>query len=419
MIDIKILREHPEEIANAMSAKNAEVDIPGFLELDQNRRKMIKEIEDLRAQQKRSNESIASASGEEREEKISKMRLIAQDVRRLEKELAVVDDQWTKGLLLFPNPALPDVKVGRDETENEVIKTVGAPRPWETDMKDYLSLGALHDWIDIQRAGKVSGTRFGYLKRDLARLEFAIVSFAMDRLLVKGFIPIVPPTLVKEPSMRAMGYLERGSDEVYQTTQDGFYLIGTSEQSVGPMHQDEIFSRSELPRRYIAFSTCYRREAGSYGKDTRGILRVHQFDKLEMFSFTLPEQSDAEHELLLRIEEELVQALELPYRVIKMCTGDLGDPAARKYDIECWIPSQQTYRETHSTSTCTDFQARRLNIRYRKDHGGQGIVHTLNGTAFAIGRILIALLENHQQHDGTVRLPTSLQPYLGGKMIIP
>ena len=347
------------------------------------------------------------------------MRIIAQEARCLEKDLAILDVQWMRMLLRFPNPALPDVKVGKDETKNEVIKTVGTPRTREEGMKDYLTLCAPHDWVDTDRAGKVSGTRFGYIKGDLARLEFALVSFVMDRLMPKGFIPVVPPTLVKEPAMRGMGYLERGEDEIYQTKQDGFFLIGTSEQSIGPMHQDEIFLRTELPRRYVAFSTCYRREAGSYGKDTKGILRVHQFDKVEMFCFTLPEQSDTEHEFLLACEEDLVQALELPYHVLKMCTGDLGDPAARKYDIECWIPSEQTYRETHSTSTCTDFQARRLNIRYRKEHGGQGTVHTLNGTAFAIGRTLIALIENHQQPDGSVRIPAALQPYLGGKARIP
>jgi seryl-tRNA synthetase len=224
--------------------------------------------------------------------------------------------------------------------------------------------------------------------------------------------------MIGEKAMSAMGYLDRGKDEIYSFPADNLYLVGTSEQSIGPMHMDETFREADLPKRYVGFSTCFRREAGSYGKDTRGILRVHQFDKLEMFSFTVAEDSDKEHERLLAMEEKLLQGLDLPYHVLGICSGDLGDPAARKYDIETWIPSQKAYRETHSTSTCTDYQARRLNIRVRRDSGHVEFVHTLNGTAFAIGRIIIAILENCQQANGDIEIPAALRPYMGGRMHI-
>ena len=248
-------------------------------------------------------------------------------------------------------------------------------------------------------------------------MEFAIVQYVLHTLRKYKFSPVVPPVMISKKSMGAMGYLDRGADEIYKT-QDDLYLVGTSEQSVGPMHMDEIIDEKDLPLRYIAFSTCFRREAGSYGKDTRGILRVHQFDKLEMFSFTAPEESDKEHKFLLAMEEKLMKGLKLPYQVVNICSGDLGDPAARKWDIETWIPSEGRYRETHSTSTCTDYQARRLNIKMRRKDGKTELLHTLNGTAFAIGRILIAIIENYQQKDGSIKVPAVLQKYCGFKNIV-
>ena len=284
-----------------------------------------------------------------------------------------------------------------------------------------MELAATLDLIDTERASKVSGTRFGYLKREAVMLEFALVRLALDTLTQEGFIPIVPPVLVKPEAMRAMGYVERGGEEIYFIEKDSVYLVGTSEQSIGPMHRDEIFTDANLPRRYVAFSTCFRREAGSYGKDTKGILRVHQFDKIEMFSLTRPEDSQKEHEYLLSLEERLMQKLGLSYRVLNICSGDLGDPAAAKYDIEAWLPGEGAYRETHSTSNTTDYQARRLNIRYRqqitKDKKQLSYVHTLNGTAFAIGRTIIAILENFQEKDGSITVPDALQPYLSFKRI--
>ncbi len=282
-----------------------------------------------------------------------------------------------------------------------------------------MELGSALDIIDTERAAKISGTRFAYLRREAALLEFALIQLALETLIKEGFMPVIPPVLVGERPMAGMGYLEHGGrDEMYYLSEDKLFLAGTSEQSVVPMHMDEVLNESDLPLRYVAFSPCFRREAGSYGKDTKGILRVHQFDKIEMVSYTTPEKSDEEHEFLLSLEEKLMGMLKLPYQVIKMCTGDLGDPAARKYDIETWIPSQDKYRETHSTSTITDFQARRLNIRFKRNSTSKlEYAHTLNGTAFAIGRILIAILENYQRADGTIAVPQALQKYCGFDVI--
>jgi len=273
--------------------------------------------------------------------------------------------------------------------------------------------------IDVKRASKVCGTRFGYLKDEAVVLEFALIRLAFDTLLKEGFRPLIPPAIISLESMKSMGYLEHGGEnDMYILDKDKMVLVGTAEQSIGPMHKNEILTEKELPKRYVGFSTCFRREAGSYGKDTRGIFRVHQFNKVEMFSFIKPEDSDKEHEYFLSLEEKLMRELELPYRVVKMCSGDLGDPAARKYDVEAWFPSENRYRETHSTSTCTDFQARRLNIKFKEKNGEIKFVHTINGTAFS-ERPILAILENYQQKDGSVLVPKVLRKYTGFKKITP
>jgi len=279
-------------------------------------------------------------------------------------------------------------------------------------------LGESLDLIDVKRAAKTSGSRFGFLKGKLVLMEFALVNLVFDKLIKKGFTPIIPPVMLKPEIAEGMGFLEQKDDEeAYYLPKDDLYLAGTSEQSLGGMHAGDIFEVKELPKRYVGFSTCFRREAGSYGKDTKGILRVHQFDKLEMFSFSKPEESEKEHQFLLKMEENLMRKLGLHYQVIHICSGDLGLPAATKYDIETWIPSQKIYRETHSVSNCTDFQSKRLNIRYRAKNNELKFVHTLNGTAFAIGRILIAIIENYQQKDGTIKIPKALHKYLNFKII--
>ncbi len=417
MLNIKTIRDNPEKIKKACQDKQAKVDIDKLLTLDIQRRKLIKQNEILKAKHNQISKKIASLKGKERQKSINQAKEMVNKIDQRDKDLAKVETEFQKIMLSVPNPALPDVKVGKDESENEVLSQWGKIPKFNFEPKDHLVLGEDLDLIDIQRAGKVSGTRFAYLKNELAILEYGLVQFVFQILTKQGFVPIVPPVMIKQESMEAMGYLERGEDEVYQIQKDKFYLIGTSEQSIGPMHANEILDKKDLPKRYVSFSTCFRREAGSYGKDVKGILRVHQFDKVEMFSFCIPEKSTEEHKFILSLEEKLVQALKIPYQVVKMCTGDLGDPAASKYDIECWMPGQDKYRETHSTSNCTDFQARRLNIRFRNNQEKTEFVHTLNGTAFAIGRILIAIMENYQQKDGSIKIPKVLQKYTRLKQI--
>ena len=409
MLDIKLLRDDPERIKKGIAAKNVDPKIVDEVLLaDRKKREILEEAEKLRAERNK----LAKLGKEtpEAKELKERLKLVEQKLKKSEKE-------FQDFMLQLPNLPAPDVEVGKDESENKVIRKWGEPTHFDFSPKDYLEIGGNLDIIDVKRASKVSGARFGYLKGEAALFEFALVNLALETLVKEGFVPVIPPVLIKKEVMGGMGYLEHGGEEdMYVFDKDGLVLVGTSEQSLGPMHMDEILDEEKLPLRYVGFSTCFRREAGSYGKDTKGILRVHQFDKIEMFSFTKPEVSDREHEYLLAMEEKLVQLLELPYQVVKMCTGDLGTPAARKYDIECWIPSEGRYRETHSTSTCTDFQARRLNIRYKTTNNKQQAteyIHTLNGTALAIGRTIIAILENYQQKDGSVLVPKALQKYTG------
>ncbi|MBU1039282.1 serine--tRNA ligase [Patescibacteria group bacterium] len=406
MIDIKYLRDNPDLVVKASQAKNRTIDIKVILDLDNQRRALQAEVDGLR--QGRGDKLVSEADRAEAKAK-------KEVLKTKEQELKQLTDQLNDILLSLPNPARPDVKVGKTENDNEVLRQVGSKPDFNFTVKDYLTLAEQHDLIDMARAAKVSGSRFGYLKNEAVLLEFALVQYGLSVVLKNGFVPVVPPVLISEKAMQAMGYLENGGEEeTYHLKEQQLYLVGTSEQSIGPMHMDEVLELTDLPKRYAGFSSCFRSEAGSYGKDTKGILRVHQFDKLEMVVFTKPEDSDKEHDKLLVIEEELMQGLKLPYQVIKMCTADLGDPAARKYDIETWIPSESKYRETHSCSTTTDFQARRLNIRYKTAEGKMDFVHMLNGTVFAIGRTLIAILENYQQADGSIIIPKVLQPYMGG-----
>ncbi len=410
MLDINLIRQNPERVKKGIAAKNINPKlVDDFLALDEEWRKLTKEIDDLRAAQNKLSD----------ERKIEEAKEIKGKIQSLEEDLKKLEFKKNEILMKLPNLALDDVPVGKDESENVVIREVEKKTKFSFEPKDYLELTQKLGLIDVERAAKVSGSRFGYLKNQAALLEFALVKLAMDTAITEGFIPVVPPVMIKSKMMEGMGYIDRreDQDETYFLEKDDLYLIGTSEQSIGPMHADEIFEEEELPKRYIGFSTCFRREAGSYGKDTKGILRVHQFDKVEMFSFCEPEKSKEEHKLLLKIEEKLMQALNLPYHVLRICTGDLGAPAAAKFDIEVWLPSENRYRETHSTSNCTDFQARRLNIKYRGKDGKLNYVHTLNATAFAIGRIIIAIIENYQQKDGSILVPEVLQEYLKAKKI--
>ena len=418
MLDIKYIRENPELIKEGCRKKQIKIDIDQLLEIDKKRKELMLALEDARAQKNKANEEIKQLHEKGRKEVIIlKMRELDKNNDRIEAEFRELDAEFQGLMGLIPNPPCPDVHEGKDDSENKVIRKWGNLPKFDFKPKAHFELGESLDIIDTKRAGKVSGSRFGYLKNEMAFLELAMINFAVDTLSKQGFVPVIPPVMINLDSMKGMGYLEHGGEEnMYILEKDNLILVGTSEQSIGPMHKDETFEEKDLPKRYIGISTCFRREAGSYGKDTKGILRVHQFNKVEMFSFTKPEDSDKEHEYLLDLEEKLMQALKLPYQVVKMCTGDLGMPAARKYDIEVWLPSENRYRETHSTSTCTDFQARRLNIRLKRKDGKLEFVHMLNGTAFS-ERPILAILENYQQKNGLVKIPDVLQKYTGFKVI--
>jgi len=417
MLDIKFIRENPEKVKEGIRKKGVEVDLDEILRLDEKRRKLQKRIDEIRAQKNKASREIVRLKEAEREKLLKELKELDKEGDILEKEFKEIEKKFWDLMAKVPNLPFDEVPVGKDERDNVVLKEVGEIPKFDFEPKDHLEIGEALDIIDVKRAAKTSGTRFGFLKGKAVLLEFALVNFALETLMKEGFVPVIPPVLIKEKPFWGMGYLDRGAEEVYFIEKDNLYLIGTAEQILGPMHMDEIFKEDELPKRYVGFSSCFRREAGSYGKDTRGIFRVHQFDKVEMFSFCKPEDSKKEHLFFLEMEERLMKALKIPYRVINICTGDLGDPAAAKFDIEAWLPGQGRYRETHSTSNCTDYQARRLNIRYRAKDGKLHFVHTINGTAFAIGRTIIAILENYQQKDGSVKVPEILQKYLPFKEI--
>lgn len=403
MLDIKFIRAHPDIVKEGCKKKQVKIDIDFILKLDKEKRKYQKTLENLRAEQRKLSFTTPLP--------LKKLKGIKNEIKKMEPRLAKKEGELKNLLLQIPNLPLDDVPEGKDEKDNKVIKKWGERPKFDFKPKDYLEIAQKLDLIDVERAAKVSGTRFGYLKNEAVLLEFALINLAFDILGKEGFVPVVPPVMIRPSMMRGMGYLERGED-IYFIKKDNLYLVGTAEQSIGPMHSNEIFEKEKLPLRYLGFSSCFRREAGSYGKDTRGIFRVHQFDKIEMFSFCHPLQSKKEHQFFLSCEKKLMQLLEIPYRIVQICTGDLGDPAAAKYDIEAWLPGQGRYRETHSTSNCTDFQARRLNIRFKEKSGKLNFVHTINGTAFAIGRTLIAIFENYQQKDGSIKIPQILQKYI-------
>lgn len=419
MIDIKLIRENPDLVQKKVASKGIIIDIVTILKKDEEYRALQKRGENLQAFKNKASEKIAAASGDERKKLIDEMKEFDKDNDRLSGQAEKLGDELQTLLSQIPNLPSDDVKIGKDESENEELRKVGEPRNFNFPLRDHAALCELLDIADTRRAAKSSGARFSYLKGGGALLEFALLNYALDLLLEHGFSPVVPPVLINTKAMWSMGYFEHGGEqEIYTLSKDDLVLIGTSEQAIGPMHADEILSEEQLPLRYVGFSPCFRREAGAYGKDTRGILRVHQFDKIEMFSFAKPEDSGNEHEFFLALEEKLMQGLGIPYHVLKMCTGDLGAQAAKKYDIEAWIPSENKYRETHSTSNCVDFQARRLKTRYKTSDGKNALVHTVNGTAFAIGRTIISILENYQQADGSVSIPEVLRPYMRGISVI-
>ena len=412
MIDVGILRENPETLTAALNRRGVGFDVPALAALDVDRRSARVDAEEMRSRQREVGKSIATLSGDEKATAIAEAGELANRYKTRLAEADDLDQRFMDQWVTLPNLADDSAAEGFEEEDSIEITRWGSPRVFDFEIKDHVDLGEELGIIDMERATKVSGSRFGMLKGKLALLEMAMTRWAMDQLDGYGFTPVLPPVLVREQALFGTGIFPAERDQVYSVEEDDLYLVGTSEVPLAAMHGDEIMELDDLPIRYAGFSTCFRVEAGTYGKDTRGMFRVHQFDKVEMFSFVHPDRSREEHDFLLAREEELVQALEIPYRVVNVAVGDLGAPAAKKYDIEAWFPGQERYREITSTSNTTDYQSRRLKIRFKDDAGKNRLVHTLNGTAIT-GRALIALVENHQQADGTVVIPEALRPYTG------
>ena len=413
MLNLRAIREDPDPVRAALARRERGFgdDLDHLIELDGERRKVTLEVEDLRAEQNRGSKAVGSASGDEREHLITSLRQVSGRLAELEPRLADLDEEVLRLAGRLPNPPHESVPEGESEEDNEVLRMVGEPTTFAFEPKDHVDLGQRLGIIDLERGARVSGSRFTYLLDGAVWIQWALVRYCMDLLGSKGFVPVVPPVLVREEAMYGTGFLPAAEAQIYVTRDDDLYLAGTSEVPLAALHQDEILDPESLPRRYAGYSTCFRREAGTYGKDIRGIFRLHQFDKVEMFSFTAPEMSWDEHEFLLSCQEKILGGLSLPYRLVLVCSGQMGNAAAKQYDIEVWLPGQGRYRELTSCSNCTDYQARRLECRVRFE-GGNQTAHTLNGTACAVGRTLIALLENFQQEDGSVPLPESLDPYL-------
>jgi seryl-tRNA synthetase len=420
VIDPRLLREDPDRVREGQVKRGLSPDVVDeALAADERRRASIADFERLRSEQKSLGKQIPQAQGDEKAELLARTKTLAAAVKEAEAAQTEAEQAYRALVMTIPNVAAADAPAG-GEDDYVVLEHVGKPRDFEAEgfePRDHVELGRILGAIDIDRGAKVSGARFYYLTGIGADLEFALVNMAMDQARSAGFTTMVPPALVKPRAMEGTGFLGQAADDVYRIEGDDLYLVGTSEVPLAAYHSDEILDGSSLPLRYAAFSPCFRKEAGSYGKDTRGIIRVHWFDKVEMFSYTTVEDSYDEHKRLLAWEQEFFGKLELAYRVIDVAAGDLGLSAKRKYDIEAWIPTQEKYREVTSTSNCTDFQTRRLDVRGRFEDGVRPLA-TLNGTLVSIPRAIVAILETHQQADGSVRVPKALQPYLQGREVL-
>ncbi|HEY7779021.1 MAG TPA: serine--tRNA ligase [Ktedonobacterales bacterium] len=422
MLDLAFIRENPDLIRDVARRRHAEFDLDALLATDAELRQVRRQAEDLRAEQNRLSKQIREAGGdrEARERLIAAGRTVAGALKELEPRERALDATLHDLMLLVPN--IPDASVpeGVGEEDNVEIKRVGEPRAFDFEPLDHVTLMRELGWLDLERAAKVAGSREYILKGEAVFLELALMQFALHRMSRKGFAPLSVPAMAKEFCFIGNSQFPRGREQTYALPDDDLFLIGTAEVAITGMHSGEILSERDLPIRYVAYSPCYRREAGTYGKDTKGIMRVHHFFKVEQYIICRAdhEESVRWHEELLANSEELVVALELPYRVLNICTGDLGDAKVKGYDIECWIPTEGRYRETHSDSYFHDFQARRADLRYRDNEGTVRYVHTLNNTALSSARTIIALVENHQRHDGTIGVPEALRPYLGGRATI-
>ncbi len=419
MIDLKTLRENPDAIRHSQKVRGEDVAVVDqLLAADALSRTALSEFETIRAEQNALSKSVGAAKGDEKTALLENAKELANKVKVADAKRSELEAKAREYLLKISNLIDLDAPVGGEE-DFKVIEEIGKPRDFKSEgfeAKDHVELGKLLKAIDTERGAKVAGSRSYYLTGPGAMLEFALVNYAISSAVKAGFIPVIPPVLVNPAAMEGTGFLGQAAENVYHLEEDDVYLVGTSEVPLAAYHMDEILEN--LPIRYAGYSSCFRREAGSYGKDTRGIIRVHQFDKVEMFSFIKPEEAKAEHLRLLEWEKDFLKAMEVPFRVIDVASGDLGSSAIRKFDCEAWIPTQNAYREVTSTSNCTEFQARRLNIRYR-DEAGTKPVATLNGTLVAVPRMIVAILENHQNQDGSVNVPKALRPFLGVDTLVP
>jgi seryl-tRNA synthetase len=414
VIDLRFVRENPEAVRASQRARGADESlVDKLLAADSARREAVTRADHLRAEQKTASQAVKKASPEERPAVLDRAKALAAEVKEAEEAQRAADAALREAHLKIPNVVADEVPPG-GEDDAVTLRLVGEVPTYDFPVRDHLEIGELLGAIDMERGAKVSGARFYFLTGPGALLEFALAQLAIGRAVAAGFLPVIAPALVKPEAMEGTGFLGEHDEEVYRIERDDLYLVGTSEVALAAMHSNEVLDLGQDPRRYAGWSSCFRREAGSYGKDTRGLIRVHWFDKVEMFSFARPEDTHAEHLRLLAWEEEFLQALELPYRVVDIAAGDLGTSAVRKFDIEAWFPSQGTYRELTSTSDCGTFQARRLNIRYRDADGKPQTAATLNGTLCAVARTIACLLEVHQRADGSVHVPVALRPWLGG-----
>ncbi len=428
MLDIQFIREHVDLVKHNIANRNMEVATDELLRLDEERRSRIVEIETFRSERNKKSKE------KPREEEMKRIRKMGEKMKKVEQELEAIEKRYTDILLNVPNLAHADVPIGKDETENKVVRTVGDIPSFSFAPKEHWEIGLERNFLDFDHASDVSGSRFAYIKGDLVLLQFALIQFVLsvvtsEKTLQKiiqthtlnvpstPFIPVIPPVMMREEIMQKMGRLEP-REERYHIPSDNLYLVGSAEHTLGPLHMREIIGEEKLPIRYIGYSTAFRREAGSYGKDTKGILRVHQFDKLEFESFSTPEKGEHEQDFIIAIQEYLMGTLGIPYRVILKCTGDMSAPDYREFDIEAWLPGQEKYRETHTSDYMTDYQSRRLNTRVKRKNKTHEFVHMNDATACAIGRTLIAIMENYQQVDGTIAIPTALHPYMIGKTSI-
>ncbi len=418
MIDVDLFRKNPQIFKAEIKKRNMSIDVDADLEFDESRRKIISEVDELRALKNINSKKMPKLSGDERNHAISEMKTINERLDILEKELQSINEEFNFRMSNYPNISHKTTPVGKDENDNVPVYFFGDKPEFEFEVKNHIELGRSLDILDDEKGARLSGARFVYLKNEAVFLEFALINYVLKILYSKGFVPMIPPVLVKERAMYGTGFLPAEKNQYYKIEADELYLVGTAEVSLCSYHADDVLQASQLPKKYCGFSTCFRREAGSYGKDMGGMFRVHQFDKIEMFMFSDPEHSWSDYEFLRETLEEIFRGLKIHYRILNMCTGDIGSPNAKKYDLEAWLPGQDAYRELASCSNDTDYQSRRLNIKYIDENNKKDFVHTMNSTACAVGRTLIAIYENYQDKNGNIRIPEVLIPYMNGIEII-